>query len=93
MAHCLVCAHDVVPTPPSHGHWALIVTFWALSLLFGMGAAAGTGWGLFLVLAWLLLAITTSVLVHHATSWTCPACGAELPQPVSAGSPPPPSSR
>lgn len=84
MSHCFACGRDdVVPSPPGHSHWVLVVTFWVLSLLFGIGAAAGTGWGFFLVLAWFLLAIATSVLVHHATSWTCSECGSALPDPIT----------
>lgn len=86
MSHCLACNHEVIPTPPNHGYWLLIVTFWVFSLLFGIGAAAGSGWAFILLVAWVLLASTTGVLVQHATSWTCSECGATLPAPPTAPS-------
>ncbi len=83
MTHCTACNRDVIEEPPNRGYWALIVTFWVFSLLFGIGAAIGTGWGFMLIIAWLLLASTTGVLSQHATSWTCPHCSATLPPPVT----------
>jgi len=82
---CSACNKDVDPSPPNHGYWALIVTFWVFSLLFGIGAAVGSGWGFMLLIAWVLLATTTGVLVQHATSWTCSECGATVPPPEVPG--------
>jgi hypothetical protein len=83
---CSACNKDVEPNPPNHGYWALIVTFWVFSLLFGIGAAMGSGWGFMLLVAWVLLATTTGVLVQNATSWTCSECGASVPPPVPSAS-------
>ena len=82
---CSACNTDRAPVPPNAGYWALIVTFWAFSLLFGIGAAAGAGWGFVLLVAWLLLACTTGVLAQHATSWTCSECGASVSPPAGEG--------
>lgn len=83
---CSVCNQDVVPDPPNRRYWTLIVAFWVFSLAFGIGAAAGSGWGAMLLIAWLLLATTTGVLVQRATNWTCSECGAtvELPESLPA---------
>jgi hypothetical protein len=81
--HCSACNHGVVPEPPDHRYWALIVTFWVFSLLFGIGAALGSDWGFMLLVAWVMLATTTSVLAQHTTSWTCSECGATVTPPVS----------
>jgi hypothetical protein len=78
---CSACNNDVLPAPPDRRYWALIVTFWAFSLLFGIGAAFGAGWSFTLLVAWVLLATTTGVLVQHTTSWTCPECSATVPPP------------
>ncbi|MCW5837768.1 MAG: hypothetical protein KIS78_35575 [Labilithrix sp.] len=75
---CSACNQDVVPNPPNHAYWALIVAFWVFSLLFGLGAAVGSGWGFMLLVAWVLLATTTGVLVQRATSWSCSECGASV---------------
>lgn len=85
---CVSCKRNVVPDPPRRRYWALIATFWVFSLLFGIGAAWGGGWGLVLLVAWLLLATTMGVLVRHAAVHTCSACGATLPPPAR-GSPRP----
>ncbi len=81
---CSACNRDVSANPPNHGYWALIVAFWVFSLLFGLGAAMGSGWGFMLLVAWLLLATTTGVLVQRATAWTCAECGAAVgvPEPT-----------
>ena len=84
---CSACNKDVEPKPPNHGYWVLIVTFWVFSLLFGIGAASGSGWGLMLLLAWLLLATMTGMLVQRATSWTCSECAATVPQPPPLAAP------
>lgn len=84
---CSACNQDVDPNPPNQGYWALIVTFWVFSLLFGIGAAVGSGWGFMLLVAWVLLATTTGVLVQHATAWTCSNCGATVPPPASSATP------
>lgn len=39
-----------------HGDLALSVTFWVFSMLFGIGAAIA-GWGLAMLVAWLMLAV------------------------------------
>lgn len=81
MTHCFACDHEVVPTPPRRAYWLLIAAFWGFSLMFGLGAAAGSGWAFTLLLAWLLLASITGALVQRATSWSCSECGATLPSP------------
>lgn len=81
---CSACRKVVEATPPQRGYWLLIVSFWVFSLLFGIGAAIGSGWGFMLLLAWLLLAIATGTLAQHASSWTCSDCGARLPPPPRA---------
>jgi hypothetical protein len=85
---CTACNQDVVPAPPDKGYWALIVTFWVFSLLFGVGVAVGAGFGFMLMVAWLLLATTTGVLAQHATSWTCPECEATVPPPIPSAQAP-----
>jgi amino acid transporter len=57
----------------SRGSWALVVTFWAFSLLFGLAAASGSGWGFPMLLAWLLLACATMVVTGRRASWQRPA--------------------
>jgi hypothetical protein len=84
--HCSACNNEVMASPPDHGYWALIVTFWVFSLLFGISASVGSGWGFLLLITWVLLATTTGVLVQHATSWTCPECGATVTPPAAAPS-------
>ncbi|AKV02852.1 hypothetical protein AKJ09_09515 [Labilithrix luteola] len=44
--------------------WALVVSFWAFSLLFGIGAAI-TGWGLAMILAWVMLAVAAVSAMTH----------------------------
>ena len=78
---CFACNQDVDPRPPNHGYWALIVSFWVFSLLFGIGAAV-SGWGFMLLVGWLLLATMTGMLVQRATAWTCPECGATVAPPI-----------
>ena len=80
--HCSACKQSVIPEPPNHSYWVLIVTFWVFSLLFGIGAAVSGGWGFLLLVAWVLLATSTGVLVQHATSWCCPECGASVVPPA-----------
>ncbi len=80
---CTACNNDVLPRPPQTAYWGLIGTFWAFSLLFGIGAAL-TGWSFILLLAWLLLACTVNVLAQGATSWTCPNCSAVVTPPTEA---------
>ncbi|MBX3225280.1 MAG: hypothetical protein KF795_32545 [Labilithrix sp.] len=80
---CSACNQDVEARPPNRGYWALVVSFWVFSLLFGVGAALGSGWGFMLLVAWLLLATTTGVLVQRATSFTCAECGATVAPAVS----------
>jgi endogenous inhibitor of DNA gyrase (YacG/DUF329 family) len=74
---CPTCAGEVVPRPPSRAFWGLIVSFWAFSLLFGIGAAM-TGWSVVLLVGWLLMACTVGVMAQRATSFTCPDCGASV---------------
>jgi hypothetical protein len=81
---CSACNKDIEPNPPERGYWVLIVTFWIFSLLFGIGAALGSGWGLMLLLAWVLLASTTGMLVQRVTVWTCSDCGATVRPPAQA---------
>jgi hypothetical protein len=80
---CSACNEDVVPKAPSRAFWGLIVTFWAFSLLFGLGAAL-TGWSLILMLAWLFMACSVGVMAQRATSFTCPECGSAVTPPASA---------
>jgi hypothetical protein len=54
--------------PLAHGQWPLVVTFWVFSLLFGLGAALGAGWGFPLLLAYVLLASATA-MVPRALAW------------------------
>ena len=82
---CSACNKDVEPKPPKPGYWVLIVTFWVFSLLFGIGATFGSGWGFMLLVAWLLLATVTGVFVQRATSWTCSECTATVPPPPGSG--------
>jgi hypothetical protein len=85
MSHseCSACNKSVEANPPDRGYWVLIVSFWVFSLLFGLGAAIGPGWSFMLLLAWVLLATTTGMLVQHATAWTCSDCGATVSPPAS----------
>jgi len=69
---------------PSHGYWGLIVLFWGVSLLFGIGAGVFAGWSFMLVLTWVLFATLTATFVQHAVSWTCPECSAVLPPPLAS---------
>lgn len=78
---CSACRCEGPPNPPNCGYWALVVSFWIFSLLFGIGAALGADWGLLLLVAWLLLATTMGVLVRRATVWTCSECGATVTGP------------
>ena len=80
---CSACTEDVVPRPPSRAFWGPIVTFWAFSLLFGVGAAL-TGWTLILMLAWLFMACSVGVMAQRATSYTCPECSSAVVPPASA---------
>src|SRR5688500_8071341 len=80
---CSACREDVGPRPPSRAHWGLIVTYWAVSLLFGNGAAM-TGWSLILMLGWLFMACSVGVMAQRATSYTCPECGSAVVPPTSA---------
>ena len=79
---CSACREDVVPRAPSRAFWGLIVSFWAFSLLFGIGAAL-TGWSLILMLAWLFMASSVGVMAQRATSYTCPECGSAVVPPTS----------
>jgi hypothetical protein len=54
--------------PREYPRWPLIVTFWVFSLLFGVGAALGSGWGFWLLLAWVLLA-TTAAMSQRVPAW------------------------
>lgn len=83
---CSACNEDVVPRPPSRTFWGLIVSFWAFSLFFGIGAAL-TGWSVMLLLGWLLMACTVGVMAQRATSYTCPECGSSVVPPASATGP------
>jgi hypothetical protein len=80
---CTACNRDTVPRPPNRSFWALIVSFWAFSLLFGIGAAI-SGWSVILLVAWLLMACTVGVLSQRATSWTCSECGSTVLPPATA---------
>ena len=80
---CSACCEDVVPRPPNRAFWGLIVTFWAFSLLFGVGAAL-TDWGLLMMLAWLFMASAVGVMAQRATSYTCPECGSAVTPPIDA---------
>ncbi len=86
MSHvnCSACRDDVTPTPPSAGYWALIVGFWIASLAFGFMVAFGSGAHITLIVAWSLLATTAGALAKHASSWTCPECGAPLAPPAES---------
>jgi predicted RNA-binding Zn-ribbon protein involved in translation (DUF1610 family) len=81
---CSACNQNVAPSSPKRSYWTLIVAFWVFSLLFGIGAAMGSGWGTMLLIAWVLLASTVGVLVQQATLWSCPECGATMSGPVEA---------
>ena len=83
---CSACRRDVAPRPPNRAYWGLVATFWAFSLVFGIGAAIA-GWSFLLLLAWLLLACTVGVIAQRATSWTCPECSATVTAPPSAPDP------
>lgn len=86
MTHCSCCNRNVMEAAPSHGYWGLIVAFWTLSLLFGVGAGAFMGWSFMLVLMWVLFATITATFVQSAASWSCPECAATLaPPPTAAG--------
>jgi hypothetical protein len=80
---CGACGKDVVPRPPVRALWAMIASFWVLSLLFGIGAAITAGLSFVLLLAWLIFASLVGVVSQRATSHTCPSCGEAV-----AGSPP-----
>lgn len=80
---CSACREDVSPRPPSRAFWGLIVTFWAFSLLFGIGAAV-SGWSLMLMLGWLFMACSVGVMAQRATAYTCPECGSAVAPPVGA---------
>jgi hypothetical protein len=55
-----------------------MVTFWAFSLLFGVGASFSSGWGALMLVAWLALACAVAVAARRPSGLVCPACGASL---------------
>lgn len=75
---CRSCNRVVAEPPSNRGVWALVVSFWAFSLLFGVGAAVGSGWSFMLLLAWVLLAALTALVFQRARAQSCCECGAKL---------------
>lgn len=49
-----------------HGDIALSVSFWVFSMLFGIGAAIA-GWGLAMLVAWLMLAVVAVSVMTRTT--------------------------
>lgn len=80
--HCSMCQHDVEVEPPNDRCWALIGSFWAVSLLFGIAAATSAGWTFLILVMWVLLASAAGLIAQHAMSWSCAECGTILPPPV-----------
>lgn len=81
--HCSTCGEDIEARPPRRAFWGLIVSFWAFSLLFGIGAAI-SGWSVVLLLAWVVMASTVGLVTQRVTSWSCPECGSPVPPPAHA---------
>ena len=75
---CPRCHERVRPREPRRRLWVLMVTFWAFSLLFGIGASFSSGWGGLMLVAWLGLARAVAVTARRPAGLVCPACGASL---------------
>lgn len=78
---CPSCHEVVVPSASRRRFWAMIVTFWVFSLLFGIGATFSTGWGALMLVMWLALACAVALSIRRGAWMACPRCGTSLMEP------------